>query len=167
MINNKQLTILKQKASLLGIPWKWLFNLINFESAGFQPMVQNPYSTAIGLLQWTDPRARDLGFNTSYQMIQLNQSIEEQLELIYRDLKRYAPFPTKQSLYMAVFLPSYRFKEGNSLFPQYIRKINFDIQSPNDYIKKVDSHFNAKSSTAYSYLILGGIIFYGWYKFRK
>ena len=138
MLTTRQKNILKYVADRLNVHHEWLFNLIRFES-NFNPKAQNPYSTAKGLIQFTDSTAKRLGYASSRDLINKHNTIESQLMVpVYRYLKQFAPFPTKQSLYMSVFYPAYRNVSQYKIFPLNVRKVNPGINKPLDYINKVE-----------------------------
>lgn len=128
---------LQSVADHLGVPLDWLVNLIAFES-GFNPRAANPNSTAKGIMQWVDARAQDMGYSTSQALIDANPTFADQLAILQRDLQRYAPFPDKQSFYMAVFYPAARHWDPDHEFPEHIQDLNSGIRTPADYVGYVD-----------------------------
>jgi len=132
-IDNRALTNIAQK---LGIPSKRLYVLINFESS-FNPQAINKYSGAAGLIQFMPATARDMGFYSQYDLINKYPTIKSQLEgPVYNYLLRYKPYVNAQSLFMAVFFPRARTWPGFKAFPDYVKKGNPGINTPNDYIAK-------------------------------
>lgn len=123
----------------LGIPSDWLWQLIYFESR-WNPLASNRLSSAKGLIQFTDNTAITLGYTNSLDLINKNPDIKSQLLFpVKKYLEQYKPFPTKQSLYMAVFYPKARFWDEYTMFPFDVRKVNPGINTVSDYIRKVDN----------------------------
>ena len=150
---DKALTELAQK---LGANKETLFNLINFESK-WQPDIKNPYSSARGLIQFMDSTARGMGYSSSADLVAQNPTRIAQLKNpVYQYLKKYAPFPTEQSLYMAVFYPKYRKVHPMTEFPERVQKVNPNIVTVQDYVDKVNSR--AGALVVKGGLGLGGII---------
>jgi hypothetical protein len=124
-------------ADALSIPPEWLHRLIQFES-NFNPRAKNPRSTARGLIQFTDGTARGLGFADSADLVALYPDVDSQLRgPVLRYLKKYAPYPTEQSLHMAVFYPAARNWLPAQVFPDTVRAVNPGISTPADYMRKV------------------------------
>jgi hypothetical protein len=124
-------------AAALSINSTWLYQLIDFES-GWNPAAKNPYSGARGLIQFVNSTARDMGYLSADDLYEKNPDRIKQLQNpVFLYLKKYAPFPTLQSLLMAVFYPKYRNVEPDTLFPQYVLASNPGIKTPADYIKRV------------------------------
>jgi len=124
-------------ATRLGVSFGDLQSLINFES-GFKPDAKNPYSSARGLIQFTDATARSLGFNDSLDLITKCPTVALQLPVVEKYLKQFVPYTDKQSLYLAVFYPDYRKKPIETMFPEYVRAVNPGIDTVQDYIDLVD-----------------------------
>lgn len=118
----------------------WLDALIAFETGGtFSPTIKNPNSSARGLIQIIDSSAQGIGYADSLDAVTQNPDFESQMEnVVIPYLAPYAPFPTKQSLYMAVFYPAYRDAPLFKRFPYHVRKVNPGIVTVKDYINKVD-----------------------------
>lgn len=126
-------------ADQISVDPAWLTNLIAFES-NFDPQAKNPRSSARGLLQFIDATARDLGFHDSLDLVTQYPTFAKQMYgpvLTY--LRRYAPFGSKQSLYMAVFYPMYRNADGDLEFPAHVVEANPGIETPADYVALVDA----------------------------
>lgn len=125
---------LNQVAAELGVAPDLLSALIDFES-GWSATARNPKSSARGLLQFIDSTARSLGYKDSADLVEKNPTIEAQLRgPVKQYLKKYAPFPTEQSLFMAVFYPAARNWEPNRPFPPKVQKANPGIKTPADYL---------------------------------
>ncbi len=128
---------MEEIASKLGIPPLKLQNLIEFESK-WNPSAKNPYSSARGLIQFTNRTAQGMGYEDSLDLVNKNPTIEQQLKNpVYKYLKKYKPFKGDQSLFMAVFYPKARNWHQDKEFPEYVQKVNPGIKTPRDYIKKV------------------------------
>lgn len=118
----------------------YLAMLINFES-NFNARAKNPRSTARGLIQFTDARAQDLGFNNSLELVNKYPTINAQLDgPVRQDLKKYGPFQSEADLYMSVFYPKARGWDLDRQFPEWVTKNNPGIETPRDYVRKVRQH---------------------------
>lgn len=137
MLVPKDLQLLNEVAIRLGVAYNDLFNLINFES-GFNPLADNPNSSARGLIQFMDSTAKSLGFTDSLDLVKKNPTIEMQLPIVEKYLKQYYPFKDKQSLYMSVFYPEYRDMDPQTEFPDYVKKANPGINTPYDYMNFIE-----------------------------
>ena len=153
-------------AVALDIPYEWLFNLINFESAGsFDPFKQNPTpgSTARGLIQIIDKTAKSMFQTDSLTLANMYPDFTSNMEnVVYPYLSAMAPFPTKQSLYMSIFYPAYRNKPPTTEFPADVQRWNPGIKTVQDYIDKVDkaaimSKIASTAKTALPLLIIAGV----------
>lgn len=130
--------IIVDVANRLNVNPAWLDNLIKFES-NYKPKAANPYSTAKGLIQFIDSTARDLGFKSSLDLVTKLPGFREQMYgAVLPYLQKYAPFPTKQSLYMAVFYPRARKWPLMSQFPDSVQAVNPGIKTVGDYVRKVE-----------------------------
>lgn len=113
--------------------------LIAFES-NYDPQAKNPYSSARGLLQFTNAAAQDLGYKNSTDLIAKNPTFTTQIKnAVIPYLSRYAPFSSQQSLYMSVFYPAARDWPPSTVFPPNVQAANPGIKTISDYIKKVNS----------------------------
>jgi len=131
----------------LGIPPEWLEDLIYAES-GFDPQAKNPGSSARGLIQFIDSTAQELGFQNSLDLVTKYPTITTQLRTpVYEYLKRYMPFETKQSLYLAVFYPAARYKPPEWVFPANVQKANAaaGIDTVQSYMNFVDTQAEKKN----------------------
>lgn len=137
-------------ASRLGVDASWLDRLIQFES-GYDPLIKNRTSSARGLIQLTDTAAREKPFSASDSLSVINRfpSFDSQMEnVVYPYLKKYVPYPTKQSLYMAVFYPAYRYYDIDKQFPLDVQRANtvktsggyITIRTPRDYGDMVEGN---------------------------
>ncbi len=136
-MTDTEIIIMNSIAQNLGINPAWLYNLIQFESK-WDPQARNPYSSAKGLIQFTDSTAKGLGFKSSEDLVSKAPSILAQLPIVERYLTPYEPFPTRQSLYMAVFYPAARSWPVDKVFPDSVRAVNPGINTVGDYVNKVD-----------------------------
>lgn len=129
---------LENLAKLLAVPPEWLNALITFES-NFNPLARNKISGARGLIQFMHTTAQGMGFKDADDLISKYPDIDSQLSTpVYNYLKKYAPFPTKQSLYMAVFYPAARSWPLEKEFPANVKKVNPNIITVGDYVRKVE-----------------------------
>ncbi len=138
-------------AARLGIPDPaWLKNLIQAES-GWNAKAYNAGSGATGLIQWIPRVMRDFGFlplgvsskipASGALSTALKKEVSAAFLLRYPDtekqllgpvvdyLKRYKPFPTEKSLYLAVFYPAYRDKSLETPFPDSVKAANPGIDT--------------------------------------
>lgn len=133
--------IIRDVAAQVGTDPAYLDALINFETGGtYDPFIKNPRSSARGLIQIIDKTAQDI-FNAqdSLALVNAHPTFESQMYgVVLPYLKKYAPFPTKQSLYMSVFYPAYRYVPEDQKFPSWVPKNNPGIYTPADYIAFVD-----------------------------
>lgn len=148
--------IIEDVAGKLGAEPQWLDALINFETAGtYSPTIKNPNSSARGLIQVIDSTAQgEFNVSDSLRLVQKYPTFRQQMyNVVLPYLKKYAPFPTKQSLYMAVFYPKYRFAPLNKPFPENVKRANtytikgkrVTIENPGDYIEFVDNRIREES----------------------
>lgn len=120
--------------------------LIDFESR-WNPRAKNPLSSARGLLQFMRSTAGDLlsvhdvdhdGDRDSVDLILQYPTVEAQLRgPVLEYLARYAPFPTDQSLFMAVFYPAARRWPLDRPFPEKVQAANPGIETVGDYVNHV------------------------------
>lgn len=151
---------IKAVADKLGIKPKSLEMLINFESR-FNPKIKNPYSSARGLIQFTDSTAQRLGFNNSLDLVSKYPTVSGQLaNPVYRYLRQFKPFPNEQSLFMAVFYPKYRNVSPYKQFPKSVQAVNPNIKTPSDYIKKVYTINRLRYVSPFMILIGVGTLLY-------
>jgi hypothetical protein len=162
-----RMTKITEIAERLGVADpSWLWSLIMLES-GMDPLKKNPRSSARGLIQIMDATARDV-FKMPDSLTLINQypDFYSQMDnVVYPYLKRYAGYPTKQSLYMAVFFPVARFVPPDTSFnylyeshaiggEQWPEKLaQFHAQNPGidtvqDYIDRADNSFRGAVAAA-------------------
>lgn len=145
-------------AQRLNVNYSDLYNLIKFES-GFNPKAKNPYSSARGLLQFTDSTAKSLGFKSSADLVKKHPTVLTQLTIVERYLSQFKPFYGKQSLYMSVFYPKARNWNPYREFPTTVQAVNPGVKTPADYIRKVEGGTVAKVAMV-PLLIFGAIAVY-------
>ncbi len=128
----------------LGTSWRWLANLIRFESAGtFSADVRNPspQTQATGVLQITASTARGLG--TTVDALAL-MTAHDQLRIwgtrYFDGIRGQAlpPLDTEQKLYMAIFQPVAMAWQPSRVFSEAARDENEGIDTPQDYIDFVN-----------------------------
>jgi len=128
---------LYEVAQEVGTNPDWLDRLIDFES-GWDPQAYNPRSSAKGLLQFTDATARELGYESSEDLVTRSPDALSQLQgPVRRYLAKYAPLDTDQRLFMAVFYPLAMDWSLDREFPDNVQKANPGIVTVADYIRKV------------------------------
>ena len=153
-------TALNTVADTLSIPVAWLNNLISFES-DWNPKAVNNSSGASGLIQFMDKTAQGLGYASASALVSQYPDRQSQLlgpVLTY--LSAYKPFPTEQSLYMAVFYPKARNWPADTDFSAQVQAANPGIKTVQDYINKVTftSTFNNLKPLAIVALSIFGVI---------
>lgn len=164
MLSSSNKNALSDVAGTLGVPSKKLFNLINFESS-FDPAAINPYSKAMGLIQFTNTTAKSMGFKNAADLVRQYPSINSQLYgPVLSYLKKFAPFKSDQSLYMSVFYPAARSWLPYKLFPSNVRSNNPGINNPADYVRKVNQSSGLTSSFPLIILLGIGIAIYNYLK---
>ncbi len=137
MLSSKVKKAIKDVSNSLGVSPLKLQYLIQFESK-WNPTIKNPYSSARGLIQFTDGTARNMGFAGSLDLVNKYPDIENQLRgPVFKYLNKYKPFRNDQSLFMSVFYPVARNWPPNKEFPLYVQKVNPGIRTPGDYVRKV------------------------------
>ena len=155
-LNSAEKTILQSVALKLGVKTDSLYGLINFES-NWNPMAQNAKSSAKGLIQIIDVNAQKLGYKNSWDMIQKNPTIQQQLtNCVYPYLKSYMPFKTEQALFMSVFYPKAMYWPETKQFPDSVVAANSGIRTPLDYIKKVYLKMSMTYVPTFIILLLAG-----------
>jgi len=140
-MSDQRKDIIRDVARQIGTRAEWLDALINFETAGtYDPQIKNPHSSARGLIQFIDSTARsEFGVSDSLALVQKYPDFKSQMyNAVLPYLKKYAPYPTKQKLYMAVFYPAYMNRPPSTVFPESVRKVNPGISTVQDYINYVD-----------------------------
>ena len=134
-----------QVAEQIGAEPEWLAALIAFES-NFDPRAAKPTSTAKGLIQFIDDTAVELGYASSADLVKQHPTYMSQMYgPVLEYLRRYAPYSSKQELYMAVFQPVARFWDPDERFSQKTIDANLRngeewITTPADYVALVDGY---------------------------
>jgi hypothetical protein len=147
-------------AKKLNVPAEWLFNLLRFES-GFDPAAKNPRSSARGLIQFTNSTAQNFGFDDSAALVRQYPDFSRQLEkAVYPYLRNFAPFPTRQALYMSVFYPAFRYVSPDTFFSPDIRAVNPGIARVQDYIDRVDGRAIKNASGLLALVALGFAVYF-------
>ncbi|KAB7728424.1 transglycosylase SLT domain-containing protein [Rudanella paleaurantiibacter] len=101
----------RQIANRFGFNPNWLMVVMRFESAGtFRPNVKNPYSGAVGLIQFTSSTAASLGTTTAALA---SMTAVKQLDYVERYFERWnitGKVTSLDVLYFYVFAPAYATK---------------------------------------------------------
>jgi hypothetical protein len=145
--NDSELDKFEKTAKNIGIPPEWFANLVNHESAGtFNPAIQNPSSSATGLIQFMPSTAPDYGTTVNeLKAMTFSRQLDYVAEYLKRVLKwRKATQPdglaktslTQPDFFMVVFYPA---AVGNPQFqfPQYVSNANNGVRTPIDYFLDV------------------------------
>lgn len=137
-LSQSEIETLLEISSALGVDPGWLYSLIDFESK-WDPLARNPISSARGLIQFTDTTTKRMfGFADADNLVaEYPDRISQLRGPVYKYLSVYAPYPTQQSLTMAVFYPAYRNVPPDTVFPDTVLNNNPGIRTPLDYMKKV------------------------------
>jgi len=156
-LTENELGILDAIAMQLQVDTDDLFKLIKFESK-WNPQAKNPFSSARGLIQFTDSTARALGFENSLDLVNKNPTISDQLPIVKRYLDQFKPFANKQELYLSVFYPKWRKFKPSTPFPASVIRVNPGINVIADYVNKVEGI--AGNALATIAMIVTGFFFY-------
>lgn len=108
--------------------------LIQFES-GWNPRARNATSNASGLIQWLPSTIERQSQLSPAELRDLPRTA--QLLLAGQYLATYAPFPSLQSLAMAVFYPVARDWPESKQFPERVQAQNPGIKTVADYVREV------------------------------
>jgi hypothetical protein len=131
---------LQDAAHELGVPVPWLAGLIEFESAGsWNPAIRNRTSGATGLIQFMPRTAMSLG-TTVQRMARMG--FESQMKYVVKYLLPHKPFPSRQSLLMAVFYPVAKTWPPETEFPEIVQRYNPGIDTVQDYLDHVDERID-------------------------
>jgi hypothetical protein len=126
-------------ATDLGVPVRWLLELLWFETGmTMDPLARNPNSGARGLIQFVNGTARAMGYTSADDLVAKHPTIASQMPLVESYLRPYRPFPTKQSLFMAVFNPTFRYVPADTEFSARDQHSNPGIVTVADYMRKAD-----------------------------
>jgi hypothetical protein len=158
-LTDREKEALIRTAAAIQVNADWLYKLIDFESL-WNPFARNPYSGARGLIQFIDSTARRMGYLDADDLVEKNPTIEQQLlNPVYHYLREFRPFPTEQSLTMAVFYPAYRSIDMKTPFPDSVVAVNPGINTPLDYIKKVFGDDWIPSASVAVLVVAGAVLF--------
>lgn len=125
-----------------GLPFRWLVNLINFESGGtFNPAIKNPTSSASGLIQFMAETAKGLGTTTAalramtfqQQLKYVDKYLANVLNKYLKDGKVKTTF-SQLDLFMTIFYPAAIGKGAGYQFSEKVRKANPGINTAGDYL---------------------------------
>lgn len=154
----------------LSVNPKLLWAVIQFESR-WDPSSKNPRSSAKGLLQFINSTARELGYTSSLNLITRNKTRLKQLDVVYRYLKKYAPFTGVQSLLMSIFYPRFRKKHPQTVFPEHVRSANPGIVTIQDYLdyvgRRVPLDYIKKENVFFMVTLLGGVLYFATRKRKR
>jgi hypothetical protein len=110
MLTDTQTMILNQVAARIGIPPAWLYAVIQTESS-WDPQANNGTGN-LGLIQFNDAAAKQIGYNSAADLISQNGTIEAQLQspvlAYYTTPPNEAPFADFFDFCLATILPHYR-----------------------------------------------------------
>lgn len=146
-------------AGELRVDPEWLRKLIAFETAGtYDTQIKNKYSSARGLIQFMDATAQGMGYANSAQLVGTFPGFPAQMKYaVLPYLRQFAPFPTEQSLYMAVFYPAARTWDLDLVFPASVQAVNPGIRTVRDYVNKVNGIFETAIEIGGAAIVLIGI----------
>ena len=138
-----ELKKLGQVADKYGIPFEWLANLINHETAGtWNPAIQNSIG-ATGLIQFIPSTALGYGVNVN-QLAQMSflQQLDYVDAYLARNLRKVlnengkVPNTFNQTdLFMTIFYPV-AVGDSTRVFPQYVQNANSGISTPIEYTQR-------------------------------
>lgn len=162
------MTTLEKVSKKLSLNPAWLWSLVKFESNA-NPAARNKITGARGLIQFLHSTARSMGYKDADDLAAKNPTFDKQLSgPVLQYLKKYAPFPTKQSLYMAVFYPAARSWHPSTAFPANVRKANPNIDTVQDYINFVEGKGKKKKTGTLEFMILATVAaLFGYYLIEK
>lgn len=155
----------------MGVDKTWLDTVIRFEST-WDPLARNDKTGARGLIQFTNETAHDLGYKTADEIVKTYPTVGAQLlgpvAAYFKLPKAKGPWPTKQSLYMSVFYPSYRNVTPDTMLPSLARSKNPGIDTVQDYMNLAEGKRTAKSGGSFL-MTLGALCLAGYLyiKFKK
>ncbi len=148
---------LRECAVALGMPRDWLFNVINLES-NWNADAYNS-SGAVGLIQFMPDTLKGMGLLSPSvaalvspdrpETDEVKQKVRAEFLAKFPDavsqlngpvrqyFKPMKPFPTEQSVYMAVFYPKFRSASLTQEFPAHVQAQNPGIDTVGDYVNLV------------------------------
>lgn len=142
-VTKSDLTELKKVADKYGIPFEWLYNLLNYESAAtFNPAIQNNIG-ATGLIQFLPSTANGLNTTTdALSKMTFKQQLNYVDKYLYANLKSHltpqGKIPnnfTQGDVFMTIFYPV-AIGKSDYTFPDYVTKANAGITQPKDYVER-------------------------------
>ena len=169
-VSNADLIALENVSRSLGVPFTWLSNLINHETAGtFNPAIRNNLGYT-GLLQFGSSAADSLdttsqklkGMSFQSQLVYVEKYLRKVLKskgLIGKDDKA-KPNLKKEDFFMSVFYPK---AVGNPdyVFPPNVQKAN-GLSTPREYVAAVakSAPFDINDASTDSIVLpsLGGVV---------
>lgn len=159
-LSSKDTQSLNTLAGWMHVPADWLYKLIYFEST-WDPLARNKTSGARGLIQFMPQTAHDLGYGSPDEIVSEYPDISSQLlgpvAAYFKLPGKRGPWPTKQSLYMAVFYPTHRDVPPDTLFSAKARHDNPGIDTVRDYVNFVEGiKKTGGTSVVLLLLLLGG-----------
>jgi hypothetical protein len=148
---------LRDAAVSLGMPRDWLFNVINLESNWSADAYNG--SGAVGLIQFMPATLKGMGLLSPSVsgLIPSDGPVPEGVKQLVKTeflakwpdaiaqlngpvrqyFKPMRPFPTEQSVYMAVFYPKFRTASLDTVFPANVQAQNPGIDTVGDYVALV------------------------------
>jgi len=140
MSDADNITLTKTLANRIRTDWRWLYSLIQFESA-WDSQAWNRTSGARGLIQFMPTTAREMGYADANDLVRKHPTAASQMTGPVANYfkKRGSSFPTEQSLYMAVFYPRFKDVPPDTVFSDKVQAQNPGIRTVQDYINKVRS----------------------------
>ncbi len=148
---------LRETAVSLGMPRDWLFNVINLES-NWRYDAYNP-SGAVGLIQFMPDTLKGMGLlspslaalvdperpeseDTKQRvraefLAKFPDAISQLAGPVMQYFRPMKPFPTEQSVYLAVFYPKFRSASLTQEFPANVQAQNPGIDTVGDYVEMV------------------------------
>jgi hypothetical protein len=170
---------LAQVAGRMGVTKEDLAAIIHFESDGtWATTVNNPYSSALGIGQWTNAAAQNMAdtlskppynliddpskIKTSADLVSYADTVEKQIELFYVYAST-TSVPGGQTLLESMnsknsskerfetymighFQPAYVGKPLDTEFSSKVRSVNPGVNTPQDYINKVNERLKKITS---------------------
>ena len=126
---------LTQLSDHLKVPKKWVSDAITFESS-WDPNAENKNSGASGLIQFTNSTARDMGYNSAYDLVSKHPTRSSQLSGPVKDyLSARGPFKDERDFYLSIFYPKGRKLSDDTVMPDEARRQNPGIVTVGDYVK--------------------------------
>lgn len=157
---------IRNMANELKVDYTDLFKIIAFETANtFRASIKNPYSGAVGLIQFTNSTARTLydrkgkKLKSADALLAEYSTFSEQMELpsssntkggpVYQYLSRFGAFKDRRHLYLAVFYPIAINMSDSDLLPEHVALLNPGIITVGDYCSSIDNMVRLSSKSEY------------------